>query len=84
MMASHQGGGQLAERVPWPLEPRGRGPWGEETHPQPVPERIRGETLGTQTDLEIHCLAREGEDVHRRSEERRVGKECRSRWSPYH
>src|SRR5256885_7597230 len=24
------------------------------------------------------------EDVHRRSEERRVGKECRSRWSPYH
>ena len=26
------------------------------------------------------CAAR----VHRRSEERRVGKECRSRWSPYH
>src|SRR2546426_4694263 len=27
-----------------------------------------------------------GESVplHRRSEERRVGKECRSRWSPYH
>ena len=25
----------------------------------------------------------EGEK-HRRSEERRVGKECRSRWSPYH
>ena len=24
------------------------------------------------------------EHVHRRSEERRVGKECRSRWSPYH
>ena len=23
-------------------------------------------------------------DVYRRSEERRVGKECRSRWSPYH
>ena len=23
-------------------------------------------------------------DGHRRSEERRVGKECRSRWSPYH
>src|SRR5205085_4821286 len=22
-------------------------------------------------------------DVHRRSEERRVGKECRSRWAPY-
>ena len=24
------------------------------------------------------------EEVQRRSEERRVGKECRSRWSPYH
>ena len=23
-------------------------------------------------------------DVRSRSEERRVGKECRSRWSPYH
>ena len=25
-----------------------------------------------------------GEHWHSRSEERRVGKECRSRWSPYH
>ena len=25
-----------------------------------------------------------GWDAFRRSEERRVGKECRSRWSPYH
>ena len=24
------------------------------------------------------------ETILRRSEERRVGKECRSRWSPYH
>ena len=23
-------------------------------------------------------------ELHERSEERRVGKECRSRWSPYH
>ena len=23
-------------------------------------------------------------DIFKRSEERRVGKECRSRWSPYH
>ena len=28
--------------------------------------------------------AREIEMDFRRSEERRVGKECRSRWSPYH
>ena len=26
----------------------------------------------------------EGALIDRRSEERRVGKECRSRWSPYH
>ena len=25
-----------------------------------------------------------GQDIQLRSEERRVGKECRSRWSPYH
>ena len=36
-----------------------------------------------------NCLAREGlvplpENSSGRSEERRVGKECRSRWSPYH
>ena len=41
-----------------------------------------------------HCfLIAEGSDAHeplilltgrQRSEERRVGKECRSRWSPYH
>ena len=28
--------------------------------------------------LRGHCL------ISKRSEERRVGKECRSRWSPYH
>ena len=27
---------------------------------------------------------RENQAVEERSEERRVGKECRSRWSPYH
>ena len=26
----------------------------------------------------------QGEMIDARSEERRVGKECRSRWSPYH
>ena len=28
--------------------------------------------------------AGKGGTIKRRSEERRVGKECRSRWSPYH
>src|SRR2546430_17710293 len=31
-------------------------------------------------DGQTHCL----KDYAARSEERRVGKECRSRWSPYH
>ena len=34
------------------------------------------------TDLIIRRLAARG--LYYRSEERRVGKECRSRWSPYH
>ena len=29
-------------------------------------------------------LLPERRDIRSRSEERRVGKECRSRWSPYH
>ena len=31
----------------------------------------------------VHSLNRQRQKI-RRSEERRVGKECRSRWSPYH
>ena len=37
--------------------------------------------------LAPHIQSRFGEiskDLIKRSEERRVGKECRSRWSPYH
>ena len=37
--------------------------------------------------LNAHSLSREdnaSETSLERSEERRVGKECRSRWSPYH
>ena len=30
------------------------------------------------------CSVEDIDDARRRSEERRVGKECRSRWSPYH
>ena len=35
-------------------------------------------------DLELYRLAFLDVDMPGRSEERRVGKECRSRWSPYH
>ena len=38
----------------------------------------------TPSELTGHLIA-EGAQIHyERSEERRVGKECRSRWSPYH
>ena len=40
---------------------------------------------GKEYILEFTFEAAEIEEcVKRRSEERRVGKECRSRWSPYH
>ena len=34
--------------------------------------------------IEVDDFAQAIKDVLERSEERRVGKECRSRWSPYH
>ena len=42
----------------------------------------------TGAQIVIECLKEQGVDTvfgyPGRSEERRVGKECRSRWSPYH
>ena len=45
-----------------------------------------GTTRKHKQDIFTHCWKSEGTDdmAHMRSEERRVGKECRSRWSPYH
>ena len=56
------------------------GVWGVPAGPYVVlpffgPSNVR-DTFGTVADLESDYLFR--------SEERRVGKECRSRWSPYH
>ena len=46
--------------------------------------RHLGKSFGTHEVLrDIDFTVRPG-DVTSRSEERRVGKECRSRWSPYH
>src|SRR2546425_7029643 len=39
-------------------------------------------TIAARLGLDAELIARAS--AHRRSEERRVGKECRSRWSPYH
>ena len=34
--------------------------------------------------IELTDEVSESDEIDSRSEERRVGKECRSRWSPYH
>src|SRR3712207_8045059 len=64
----------------------------EQEHDQLVPlvgeaaelDRVRAwQELGRSVELDV--VEREAEVLHdERSEERRVGKECRSRWSPYH
>ena len=45
-------------------------------------EILKGINL-TIRDGEVHALMGQN-GAGKRSEERRVGKECRSRWSPYH
>ena len=52
--------------------------------PQDVPrfEHLLGD--GSQWGLRLHFLYEGQTPLETRSEERRVGKECRSRWSPYH
>src|SRR5256885_17020991 len=47
-----------------------------------VPIRIAADYAGADADITLRLV----EPIHGelRSEERRVGKECRSRWSPYH
>ena len=46
-----------------------------------ITERLKG----LETELALECrITLNGEERWVRSEERRVGKGCRSRWSPYH
>ena len=48
-------------------------------------DEINGLWYELQEDYYIPCLILSEEETQPiRSEERRVGKECRSRWSPYH
>src|SRR2546429_3619485 len=51
--------------------------------PQDSPA-VRGRRQGVGQDVRGRGQERVLGGVHRRSEERRVGKEGRSRWSPYH
>src|SRR3712207_9446696 len=62
----------------------------EEMTRRPDPKREGGELV--EVHALLHCerpsqkpmLLGRGGQVIKRSEERRVGKACRSRWSPYH
>ena len=45
---------------------------------------IKAVEMDTHTNLRIIRKGRRNKFATTRSEERRVGKECRSRWSPYH
>src|SRR3546814_20452367 len=53
-----------------------------------APERLHADDVEAQEIIEAVRIILEAVGKHRRSEERRVGKECvstcRSRWSPYH
>ena len=53
---------------------------------EPVARQVLRDELAAFSGVEIVGEAANGNDALRdiRSEERRVGKECRSRWSPYH
>src|SRR2546427_10765481 len=77
---------QIVVPAPWKLE-IGAAPAHTPPHAVPAPGQRRRESR--RVGRALHQIAQpnhvpwEGLD-RRRSEERRVGKECRSRWSPYH
>ena len=41
-------------------------------------------SMGRKISVDSASMMNKGLELIERSEERRVGKECRSRWSPYH
>src|SRR2546429_9843793 len=49
-----------------------------------IEPKVHGKQSPIQCQKHIFALAVHSLDRTIRSEERRVGKECRSRWSPYH
>src|ERR1051326_3356288 len=78
----------------WSIEttpaPFGIDPWISELLPDPATPVTTQSTPSGRSTLTSRRLCRVAlrissrPDGRRRSEERRVGKECRSRWSPYH
>src|SRR3954465_6764200 len=64
--------------LPLDLDEAGRGPAGRGARPASAPASS-GPTAASTAIADFKMIRRPP-----RSEERRVGKECRSRWSPYH
>src|SRR2546430_14637029 len=59
--------------------------WGVGGFPEAPPPPPLTPNKGASDDLHLQSAqALKGYPIQTRSEERRVGKECRSRWSPYH
>ena len=57
---------------------------GNALSPQLRPDELLALVPAISKLCEVECISLFNVDSTSRSEERRVGKECRSRWSPYH
>src|SRR3712207_1544014 len=70
---------EVLEAMEQAIQKAGRAKYGHEKDIRAFIDRKDGKVK-----LERWTEVVEQEPVENRSEERRVGKECRSRWSPYH
>jgi len=61
-----------------------RSPHTGQTRYDSTAAKIPAAALSVEDAMMLHRFQDRGEPMVLRSEERRVGKECRSRWSPYH
>ena len=59
-------------------------PYTPHTYPHEEGEAVDGVTVAGIMGQDPECVFKTLVARGARSEERRVGKECRSRWSPYH
>ena len=74
---SEKGASYFTTKVGWTL-PEADNTWVMLTQPQSVMQAEQRRSIRVAVDFEASWSGLD------RSEERRVGKECRSRWSPYH
>ena len=68
----------------WATVSFSRGLFGKPKNPEHITKVLKDLSLWDKRDAKIMTLSGGMKRRVLRSEERRVGKECRSRWSPYH